>query len=71
MLPACWRRGCPLDDAGCERERGREREDNRRVAEWEEEPTPRERLPSWRNFSVVLSIAAMWSMSKPCRKPNV
>ena len=34
-------------------------------------PTPSGRLPSWSNFRVVLSIAAMWSASNACRRPNV
>ncbi len=44
------------------------------IVEWPSEkkkPTPSERLPSWRSFRVVLSIAAMWSASKACRSPNV
>jgi hypothetical protein len=37
------------------------------IVEWPSEkkkPTPIDRLPSWRNLRVVLSIAAMWSASK-------
>jgi hypothetical protein len=44
------------------------------MVEWPSEkkkPTPSDRLPSWRNLRVVLSIAAMWSASKACRRPNV
>ena len=44
------------------------------IVEWPSEkknPVPSGRLPSCSSFRVVLSIAAMWSASNACRRPNV